>query len=357
MATGVVIVGIILKNLPINVWDDIDARVYLFFLPALFFFVLTVYLRQLLHGQLLIGAVNISELLERILYIFIFVLLVWHLDLGLRGVALSLSISSLFIFLYLFIKANKYENSQPKDSIPHSRKVLLKQLWAYGRWTYYSSFIQYVIANFPILFLKSSVGSFSQIGFFSKARGLAEYPKIPAVQLSGLLFSFNAGAKQELANYRTETICRVSFWGATVFFISLAIVIKPFISFLYGNEFLPAAQIFYFLYPSIVFYIQGLYLNSALAAKGYNKETFIIKLKSLPIVLIAAYFLITHLGIVGAAITVSFSSTLMWYQSASKYCSIFDSSYYKIILLQKEDLELFKMIFYKFFNLRKQIAK
>lgn len=350
MATGVVLSTFILKNLPINVWDDIDTTVYLLFLPTPFFFVLTVYLRHLLHGQLLITAVNISELLERVLYILIFVLLVWFLDLGLTGVSLALSISSFFLFLQLFVRANKYETSQPQDKMQFNRLVLIKKLWNYGQWSYYFQFIEYLISNFPILFLKSSVGAFSQIGFFSKAKGLAEYPKTPAVQISGLLFSFNAGSKQGAANYRTEAMCRLSFWATTIFFIALAIIIKPVILLLYGDAFLPAAQIFYYLYPSIVFYIQGLYLNSALAASSYNKETFTIRLKALPIVLIAAYFFITHFGIIGAAITVSFSATILWFQSARKYCVLLNSNFRNILLLQKQDVELIKILFGKFID-------
>ena len=350
MAIGVVLSTFILKNLPINVWNDIDTTVYLLFLPTPFFFVLTVYLRHLLHGQLLITAVNISEVLERVLYILIFALLVWYLDLGLIGVSLALSISSFFLFIQLFVRAYKYETSPLQDRMQFNRLMLIKKLWNYGQWSYYFQFIEYLISNFPILFLKSSVGAFSQIGFFSKAKGLAEYPKTPAVQISGLLFSFNAGAKQVTANYRTETMCRLSLWVTTIFFVTLSLVIRPLISLLYGDAFLPAANIFYYLYPSIVFYIQELYLNSALAASGYNKETFTIRLKALPIVLIAAYFLIIYMGIIGAAISVSFSATILWFQSARKYCALLDSNFRKILLLQKQDVDLIKMLFGRFLD-------
>ena len=140
-------------------------------------------------------------------------------------------------------------------------------------------------------------------------------------------------------------MCRFSFWIVTIFFITLALFIKPLISILYGDDFLPAADIFYYLYPSITFYIQGLYLNSAIAARGLNKETFTIRLKSLPVIILAAYLLITNYDIKGAAIAVSFSFTVTWLQYALKYFKISGSGFRNILILNFEDLLLVTSLF------------
>ncbi|MEX2409936.1 MAG: hypothetical protein WD607_00965, partial [Candidatus Paceibacterota bacterium] len=236
------------------------------------------------------------------------------------------------------------------NSINHSPRSLIKKLWGYGRWSYFSLFIEYVINNFPILYLKSSMGAFTEVGYFSKAKGLAEYPRRPAVPLSGLLFSFNASSGQGQANNRTEITCRVSLWSVTLLYFILGIFIRPIISFLYGDEFLPAAEIFYYLYPGVIFYMQGLFLSSALAARGYNKETFTVRLKSLPVILIAAYFFITNFGTIGAALTVSFSATVLWLQYAMKYIKISNSTFNKILIPKKQDIQLFKLAFHKIFK-------
>ena len=79
---GLIFISLVLKYLPLNIWNDIDLNVYLLFLPSMFFFSVTMYLRFLLHGQLLIKAIAVSELLERILYILLFVIFVCYLDWG-----------------------------------------------------------------------------------------------------------------------------------------------------------------------------------------------------------------------------------------------------------------------------------
>ncbi len=335
----VVLIGIVLlKFLPINIWDKIEMDVYLFFLPAPFFFVLTMYLRHLLHGQLLIKEINISEILERVLYIVLFLVFVWILDLGLVGVSISLSLSIIFLYLQLLLVLKRYKPIVENDGVEDFKmKTVLKKLWGYGQWTYYSSFLNYVFQNFPVLFLKSSTDSFAQIGFFNKATGLANYPKIPATPLSGLLFSYNAGSSIDTANSRTEILCRFSFWTITFLFGGLALFIEPIITLLYGKDFLPAANIFIVLYPSIVLYVQSLYLSTSIAARGYNKQTFTIRIKSLPIILIAAFLLIYNYGLMGAALSVSFSSTVMWIQYVIQYRKVTGSGLSNLLVLRKTD--------------------
>jgi PST family polysaccharide transporter len=342
VSTVVILISMLLKILPLNIWNDIDWMVYLLFLPAQFFSIPIMYLRHLLHGQLLISSINISEILERLFYILSFVLFVWYLDFGLRGVSLALSLSMFFLLMQLVLKAQKYKTQPPADSKNPAKLMILKKLWSYGQWSYYSAFIEFIFQNFPLLFLKSSVASFTQIGYFSKAQGLANYPHIAAVPLSGLLFSYNAASTEEKAVHRTEMICRFSFWIITILFVILTIFIKPLIRILYGEAFLPAAEIFYFLYPSVVFYIQALYLSSNIAARGLNKETFTIRLKSLPVIVILSWLLISWLDINGAAIAISFSFTILWWQYASKFKAISNSRFSRLILLTKTDFILIR---------------
>ena len=143
--------------------------------------------------------------------IMLFILFAWYLDLGLLGVSISLSISTFLLFLQLLIIAQKYNPNVKTIKKSQSKKKLLKEIWNYGQWSYYSSFIEFIFQQFPILFLKSSVSSFFQIGIFGKAIGLANYPKIAAIPLSGLLFSYNAGSSNEIAAKRTELLCRLVF--------------------------------------------------------------------------------------------------------------------------------------------------
>jgi O-antigen/teichoic acid export membrane protein len=313
------------------------------------FFVLVTYLRHLLHGQLLINEINISNILERVLYILLLLLFVWYLNWGLEGVSLALSISSLLLLFQLIRHAYKYKPEFLSASKPVAQKGLIKKLWNYGQWSYYAGFTTYTLEQFPIIYLKSTIGAFAQIGFFTKAQGLANYPKIMAVPASGLLFSYNAGSDSKRSNTRTDTICRISFWLVTILFVTLSIFIKPVIVLLYGKDFLPAADIFVFLYPSIVFYIQSLYLSSDIAARGFNKQSFTIRLKSLPVIIVAAYFLITYLGLKGAAIAVSFSFTLIWVQYVLKYKEISGSGFSNTLLLRRSDFVLFKTMLDRLF--------
>ena len=342
-----VITSLILKYLPLNVWNDIEFSVYLLFLPAVFFFIMTSYLRFLLHGQLLIKAVNISELLESIFYILLFVVFVWYLDWGLLGVSLALSISSGLIFFQLFLACKSYKQNKPPQKQPLNRQQILKKLWRYGRWTYYSYFVDYIFANFPVFFLKSIFGSFTLIGLFNKAKGLSDYVNRPARPLSGILFSYNAGSSAVTAAHRTETLCRLTFWVSTILFWTLALVIKPIIRFLYGDAFLPAADIFHWLYPNVVFSMSALYLSNAIAAKGLIKEVFLINLRSLPFIVVISFLLIVNFQIKGAAFALSLSSAVLWIQFLRKYLTITGSRVSDIFFLKKADFQIIKNLWNK----------
>jgi len=335
-----ILISLILRYLPINIWNDIDLEVYVLFLPTIFFFSLSMYMRYLLHGQLLINTVNISQLLESALNLIFFVFFVWYLNLGLIGVSLSFSICSIIIFIQLFLKMKKYTPASICNNTDKWQNV--KKLWGYGQWSYYSAFIEYIFINFPVLLLKASMGSFDLIGYFNKAKGLSELPNRGVVPLSTLLFSYNAGSSADTAAKRTEILCRFSFWAMTVIYALVALIIKPLISFLYGSAFLPAAEIFYYLYPYAVFFVQSIFLSTAIAARGFNKDTFTIRLISLPIIIIVLYCLVTYMGIVGAAIAISFSFFVLWLQYALKYKKITGSGFKEFFLMKESDFLLLK---------------
>ena len=264
--------------------------------------------------------------------------------------SLSLSISSVFLFLQLYFTFKSHHPNKSTREKYLSNRQILKKLWGYGRWTYYSSFIVYVLNNFPVLFLKSSVGSFELIGYFNKSKGLSEYVNRPAKPLSGLLFSYNAGSSAIGAAKRTEQLCRLTFWISSTLFWMLALFIRPVIATLYGDAFLPAADIFILLYPNVVFGMNGMYLNAAIAARGYNKETYTIRLQSLPIIITITYLLISNLHIKGAALALSISAVILWVQYLIKYLSIAGSSVGDVLLIKKEDIDLIKHLWKKIRN-------
>jgi O-antigen/teichoic acid export membrane protein len=357
---GTIFISLFLKYLPINIWNNIDLNVYLLFLPTMLFYVLTLYLRHLLHGQLQVMSVNISEVLEKVVYILLFILFVWYLDLGLIGFSISLSLSTLFLFVQLITKAQKYKPINQQRKVALNYKYDLKKLWSYGQWSYYSAFIEYIFINLPVLLLKSTISSFELIGYFNKAKGLSELPNRASVPISSLLFSYNAGSSIETAAKRTEILCRLSFWAITIIYFLLAIIIKPVIKFLYGIDFLPAAEVYYFLYPSAVFFVQSIYLSSAIAAQGFNKDTFTIRLYSLPFILVAVFLLITYWGIIGAAIASGFSFTVLWIQYAVKYRAIFGTRLIEFFEIKKSDIFLLKNIILEIkerFSVKRKKAK
>lgn len=348
---GVIVLSMILKFLPINVWNDININVYLLFLPAMFFYVLTMYLRHLLHGQLLIMTYNVSLVFERVAYVALFLFFVVYLDLGLIGVSLALSISAIFLFIQLLRKALIYRKPASKNIIEiHNRKERFNVLWRYGRWSYFSQFIEYIYQHLPVILLKSTVTDFSIIGFFNKAKSLAEYPRQPAVPLSGLLFSYNAGSDGANASNRTNTLSKFSFWLVTVFFFTLGIFIKPVIRILYGVDFLPAADVFYWLYPSSVFYILSVYMTSAIAAMGHNKLNFIVKVRSLFVILPIVTLLIYWKGMIGAAAGMSFTFTLLFVQYAREYCKLSETNPINLFWFNRRDILMVKGLINKAIN-------
>lgn len=335
----VVLISLLLKNLPLDVWNEIDNLLYLAYLPTIFCLVLVNYYRHLLHGQLQITAVNISQILERVFYIILFLAFVWLFDLGLFGAVISLTISTFLLLLMLFLKARKY-SLEFERSHSQNLKKSLKLIWGYGKWTYFSTFINYFVEKLPVFLLKSFGSTFAVIGYFSKAQGLANYPRIAAVPFSGLLFSYNAGSNIDSAITRTDTMCRLTFWAINILFITLGLFIKPIITILYGKEFLPAAEFFFYLYPSVIFYIQTLYLTSFLGARGLNKKNFMVKMRSFPFIVVLIYFLIKYLGGIGTAISISATFAILWFQYAIVYFKLSNSSFKRVLLLYKSDIAL-----------------
>jgi O-antigen/teichoic acid export membrane protein len=149
------------------------------------------------------------------------------------------------------------------------------------------------------------------VGYYSLAVGLAELMWLVPNATVAPLFS---GVAQSEATDRSVITLRTVRWSL-VFLVVLAfggiLLGRPFISLLYGQEFLPAFLPFLGLLPGICLFPIFKLLTIDLAARGYPGYGTIASAAALATNVVANILLIPRLGIMGAAFASSLSYSCM----------------------------------------------
>jgi O-antigen/teichoic acid export membrane protein len=233
------------------------------------------------------------------------VVLVWGLNLGLRGAIIAWGGSTLSVTLLTLFIALKTVHYELRFDV----KKLIRNL-KFGVRLYPGNIAQFLNYRLDVFF----VGFFLQpveVGWYVTATALAEKLwEIPHAIRTVLLYQVAATEDQGSANQTTARVSRVIFLIIGCICLSLLVLRRPLIYFLYGEAYAPSATALVFLIPGIWGLSIGKLLAIHLAGQGKPEVGTFGALISLVSTVTFDVLLIPRLGINGAAAASSISYTL-----------------------------------------------
>ena len=326
-------------------WSDMRPAFFYLCLPLIPLFFFNNYLQRVLSGELRITEMNIANLIMGTAHVFFLVILVILMEIGVAGAILSLVLSGLLTLFYLVLRCSKFpaEAGQTEQAESGAGRLTLN-LWRYGRWNYLIMFANFFIEELPLIILKKLSTYNIPVGLFARARGLGRQSRLVAFPVSRVLFPYTAASQKAEATNRTNVLCRNCLFLMLPAVGLVALFIKPLILLLYGEEFMPAAKIFYAIAPGIVLWPLGHFLAVHVAASGKPKAVFYANAVTAVTTAAICYFLIPRYGALGAGLSTSAIYLIRLLLQLAVYARVTGSGFSKVILPCRADWKYYKHI-------------
>lgn len=319
-------------------WNDIKPGLFYLCLPSIPMLFFTNYLTRILSGKLRITAANIANVITSVGNVVFLGVLVVAFKLGIIGAILAVLLSDLLTILYCFLYVRKLNGEASEMEQPSSSKeALVYRLWCYGRWSYLLMLLGFFIEELPLILLKNFSATFAHVGLFSRARGLARQSRLVATPVSNVLFPYTTSSTQENATRRTNTLCRNSLVVILPTVALVTLCIKPIILILYGEPFLPAANIFYALTPGLFIWPLGYFLGIHVVASGKPRMLVFASLVTLGVAVMVSWFLVPKYGAVGAGLSTSVIYTTQTFSYLLIYIKVTGASFSDVLLPRRAD--------------------
>jgi O-antigen/teichoic acid export membrane protein len=263
--------------------------------------------QNLLVGIGAVGVYNALELFQGILYpVLLFLLAFQHIlypesafSATLVSVIASILIGALFLM------------KQAKGSIRPDGK-LFKECLPFGLKSYTASLCSYLVIRFDILMVNYLLGDV-QTGLYTTAVSLSDVLSLLPTALGTVLFPTAAAISSD--RQRSDFMKRTLILLAPtmgVLTLAAALLARSVFGPLYGEAFVPSADVFIILMPGIFFMSMQSALSHYFAAKNMWTGNILTPLVGLLMNLCINALLIPQWGIRGAAAASAISYTMMF---------------------------------------------
>lgn len=327
-------------------WKDIQPNLfflYLITIPLLFY---NNFLQRLLVGLFKITESNIFGVITTYSHFALLLILVVGLKLDVLGVSLAVLSRDLIGLCYLYWRTRKHCHQEVVHCNYVKEDLTLSSLWNYGKWNYLIMFSNFFINELPLILLNKLSAGTVPIGLFSKARDLGNQTNIIVESITTVLFPFAASSNEKDGTDMTNKLCRNFLFFISFIIIFVIILIKPIIGFLYGRDFVPAAEIFYVMAPAFISWPIGRFLGIHVAAIGFPKGVFFTGCCAFVIVLPISWFLISELGATGAGLGASLMFVTWSILRLFLYIRVTKTNVVKVLIPQKEDFKDYLIFIY-----------
>ncbi|MHC4531279.1 MAG: oligosaccharide flippase family protein, partial [Planctomycetota bacterium] len=211
-------------------WNDIEPKLFYFYLLAVPLFFFNNYIQRVLSGELRITEMNFANMITIACTVLFTAALVIVFKMGIIGAILSVLLADLLTFFYLLFRVRKGgKRTVESDGFTGGKKALIYSLWRYGRWNYLLMFTGFLGEEIPLILLKSFSANNAPVGIYSKARNLGRQFRMVALPISQVLFPYTAASKEDYATKRTNILCRNSLVLMVLAAATMALLIKPII--------------------------------------------------------------------------------------------------------------------------------
>lgn len=185
------------------------------------------------------------------------------------------------------------------------------------------------------------------VGYYSIAVGIAEKLWMLPGAIATVLFPRISSIKDNEANNLTPRVARHTFFIIFVVSLILAPLAKPLIKILFGSVYLPSTVPLLILLPGIIALGGSKILTADLAGRGKPQFGAYSSLISLAVNIPLNLWLIPRWQIAGAAFASSVAYIVATLTVIIAFAKISDKSYFEILLIKKQDFEVYKKFLFR----------
>jgi O-antigen/teichoic acid export membrane protein len=280
-------------------------------------------------GQGRIVAFNIFESGEKLIVLLLGFLIIIVFKAGLEAFMVSIA-AAIFVLLAAYIAV--YFAGCPGGVTSDFK--LLTPAFSYGIRSYVATVLTYAVMRSGIFFVNHYLGT-AEAGLYTTAQQLSELLIIIPGVVGTVLFSRIAGGEK---SQLTARVVRTAAFVLFPLFVLLALSRNLVIVALFGPEFKSAADVFLVFLPGA--YLLGLevILASDIAGRGYPWPAALAWFPVLSINVIGYWLLIPIYGILGAAISTTFSFFILFGFVLFYYKRLSRQSLSEILLIKHVDI-------------------
>jgi len=232
---------------------------------------------------------------------------------------------------------------------------LLKDSTKYGLKAYFGNLTQFLNYRLDMLLVAAFLTPAS-VGFYSISVGIAERLWMLPGAIATVLFPRISSLKDKEANNLTPRIARHTFLIIFVLALILALIARSLIKILFGSVFLPSVMPLMILLPGIIALGGCKILTADLAGRGKPQFGTYAAFVSLAVNIPLNLWLIPKWGISGAAFASSVAYITASLIVMAAFVKISNTSWFTILLFNKNDFQDYKNLLAKLREKRKQMS-
>ncbi|MBU8771497.1 flippase [Cytobacillus oceanisediminis] len=288
---------------------------------------------------------NSLALLRQLAALLSLVLFIFLLQIGLVGTVIAFTVGVITQFtvtLFLFKKSLKTNLLAGKIS-----RDYFKDSFSFGFKAHFSNVLSFINYRADIYLISMFLNP-AAVGLYGVAVSIAERLWIVSQSISSVLYPVISSSNDiESKNKLTSIISR-----NVLFFSILAGIVFYFVSdlifrILFGAAYDESSDILKMLLPGIILFSVDRILSNDLAGRGKPELNMYTSIFTVVSNIILNFVLIPKIGIAGAAVSTSVTYSLSTIIKIVLYKRETGVAYSKLVLLQKEDMVLFKQLINK----------
>ncbi|KON86261.1 hypothetical protein AF332_05115 [Sporosarcina globispora] len=288
---------------------------------------------------------NSLALLRQLAALISLVLFIFILQIGLAGTVIAFTIGVITQFavtLFLFkksLKTNLLAGNISKD--------YFKDSFSFGFKAHFSNVLSFINYRADIYLISMFLNPAS-VGLYGVAVSIAERLWIVSQSISSVLYpvissSNDIESKNKLTSIISRNVLFFSILGGIVFYFVSDLIFR----ILFGAAYDESSDILKMLLPGIILFSVDRILSNDLAGRGKPELNMYTSIFTVVSNIILNFVLIPKIGIAGAAVSTSVTYSLSTIIKIVLYKRETGVAYSKLVLLQKEDIALFKQLINK----------
>lgn len=288
---------------------------------------------------------NSLALLRQLAALITLVLFIFVLKIGLVGTVIAFIAGVVTQFIVTLILLNK--NLKTNLFSGSFSKAYFKESFSFGFKAHFSNVLSFINYRADIYLISMFLNP-AAVGLYGVAVSIAERLWIVSQSISSVLYpaissSSNVDSKNKLTSVISRNVLFFSIIAGIVFYFASDLIFR----LLFGEAYADSSDILKMLLPGIILFSVDRILSNDLAGRGKPELNMYTSIFTVASNIILNILLIPKIGIAGAAVSTSVTYSLSTLVKMILFKRETGVSYAKMVLLQKEDLILFKRLINK----------